>query len=58
MDVVEGAVERKQNNLFSLKSRHTNKPQFLQMKKKKFIHRLSFSLLFFGGGALKVCCLE
>lgn len=49
MDVVEGSTERKQNNLFSLKSCHTNKPQFLQLKKKMFIRTLSFSLFFFFG---------
>lgn len=55
MDVVEGAMERKQNNLFSLKLCHTNKPQFLQLKKNVYSQIKFFPPFFF---ALKVCGLE
>lgn len=49
MDVVEGAMERKQNNLFSLKLRHTNKPQFLQLKKNVYSQMKFFPPFFFFG---------
>lgn len=47
MVVVEGAMERKQNNLFSLKSCHANKPQFLQLKKNNVYSQIQFFPLFF-----------
>lgn len=41
------AMERKQNNLFSLKLFHTSKPQFLQLKKNVYSQIKFFPLFFF-----------